>query len=165
MRMEGRLRRTLVVAVSGYLVMGGCDARPPALGTPGTSDSPRAVNVIMRDFLFEPRPIRLFPGETVRFTVVNAGLVAHDFVLGGADVQAAWSAADAAATPPIIGASPPPASAAADTGGVRVWVASGGTGNAVYEVPAATEAQRLQLACRIPGHAEEGMVAELVIEP
>ena len=121
--------------------------------------------MIMRDFLFEPAPIRLFPGEAVRFTIVNAGLVAHDFVLGDADVQAAWDAADAAATPPIIGASAPPASVPPETGGIRVWLASGGTGDAVFLVPGATEAQRLQLACRIPGHAEEGMVGKLAIRP
>ena len=155
----------LILAGAMLLATAGCSATPPPLGTPGSSDAPRAVNVIMRDFLFEPRPIRLVPGETVRFTIVNAGLVAHDFVLGDAEVQAAWGAADAAATPPIIGASPPPASAPADTAGIRVWLASGGTGDVVFTVPAATEAQRLQLACRIPGHAEEGMVAELAIEP
>ena len=115
----------------------------------------------MRDFLFEPRPIRLVPAETVRFTIVNAGLVAHDFVLGDDAVQAAWAAADAAATPAIIGATAPPASLPADAGGLRVWLPSGATGSATYVVPPPTDASRLVLACRIPGHAEEGMVGEL----
>ena len=115
----------------------------------------------MRDFLFEPRPIRLVPGETVRFTILNAGLVPHDFVLGDEAVHAAWAVADAAATPPILGATAPPASAPPGTGGLRVWLPSGASATADFTVPDRAEAGRLALACRIPGHLEEGMQGEL----
>ena len=64
----------------------------------------------MRDYSFEPTPVVLVPGETVRFTVFNAGLEVHDFVIGDAEVQQAWSIADAAATPPNLFATAPPAS-------------------------------------------------------
>lgn len=155
------IRRRSLLAALFVSWLAACEATPPPVGTPGTAQAPRAVNVIMRDFLFEPRPIRLVPGETVRFTVINAGLVAHDFVLGDETVQAAWAAADAAATAPIIGATAPPASVSPDPGGLRVWLASGATSAATFTVPGIDEASALRLTCRIPGHIEEGMVGEL----
>jgi uncharacterized cupredoxin-like copper-binding protein len=134
-----------------------CIASAPSPGpiTPGTVEAPRAINVIMRDYVFEPTPLRLVRGETVRFTVVNAGLLAHDFVLGDVSVQAAWASAEAAATPPAFTATPPPASVPPEFAGLRVYLPSGQTGTAVYHVPAAGE---LQLVCQVPGHAAQGMV-------
>ena len=44
----------------------------------------------MRDYRFDPTPVVLVPGETVRFTIFNAGLEVHDFVIGDAEVQQAW---------------------------------------------------------------------------
>ena len=35
---------------------------------PGTAEAPRDVTVIMRDYRFDPTPVVLVPGETVRFT-------------------------------------------------------------------------------------------------
>ncbi|HEY8168028.1 MAG TPA: hypothetical protein VIF84_04880 [Candidatus Limnocylindrales bacterium] len=125
---------------------------------PGTSASPRVVNVVMRDYLFEPDPIVLVPGETVRFNVVNAGLLAHEFVLGDAAVQAAWAKAEAAATPPGFTATPPPVSLPPDVGGLRLFVESGATATADYTVP---DGQLLELACQIPGHIAQGMVGSV----
>jgi uncharacterized cupredoxin-like copper-binding protein len=76
----------------------GCGGSPPSPSTAaraGTATAPRDINVIMRDYLFEPNPIVLHPGETVRFNIINAGLLAHEFVLGDATVQAAWASAEA----------------------------------------------------------------------
>ena len=89
----------------------------------------------MRDYLFEPNPIVLHRGETVRFNVINAGLLAHEFVLGDAAVQAAWATAEAAATPPGFTATPPPVSLPPDVGGLRIFLDSGASASAVYEVP------------------------------
>ena len=74
-----------------------CATSPPpssAAEQAGTAEAPREINVIMRDYLFEPDPIVLHRGETVRFNVINAGLLAHEFVLGDAAVQAAWATAE-----------------------------------------------------------------------
>lgn len=133
---------------------------PAPSGEPGTSSEPRSVNVIMRDYAFDPDPLHLSPGETVAFTIVNGGLVEHEFVLGDEAVQAAWAEADAAATPPAPFATPPPASAPAGTGGLRVVVGSGQTTSAMYAVPASGE---LLLFCHLPGHAEQGMHAVVVL--
>ena len=135
-------------------------APPPASAEPGTSASPRQVNVIMRDYAFNPDPLYLTPGETVTFAVVNGGLVEHEFVLGDAAVQQAWAEANALATPPAPFATPPLASAPAGTGGLRVLVGSGGSTTVSYDVPASGD---LQLFCHLPGHAEQGMHGQVVL--
>lgn len=124
----------------------------------GTPESPRAVNVIMRDYHFDPEPLVLIPGETVRITVFDAGMEPHDMVLGDATVHAAWSAADAAATPPLPFTTAPPASVPPGTGGVRVFLGSGASETVDYLVPQSGE---LQLICHLPGHAERGMVGRV----
>ena len=136
-------------------------APPPDLSRPGTQARPRAVNVILRDYAFNPTPLYLVPGETVQLNVINGGLVAHEFVLGDDEVQRAWAAANAAATPPAALASAPPASVAPSTGGVRVLLASGGSASLHYEVPSGV---RLELACHLPGHVAEGMIGEVVLQ-
>jgi uncharacterized cupredoxin-like copper-binding protein len=135
-------------------------APPPTIASPGTVDEPRAVNAIMRDYRFDPTPIYFVPGETVRLNVINAGLVEHELVLGDAAVQAAWAVADAAATPPVPLATAPPASVAPHTGGLRLVLASGASAVVDYQVP---PAGALQMICHLPGHAERGMVADVVL--
>jgi uncharacterized cupredoxin-like copper-binding protein len=133
-------------------------APAPDLSRPGTADSPRDVNVLLHDYAFSPRTVYLVATETVRFQIVNAGLVDHEFVLGDADVQRAWAAADAAATPPAAFATAPPASVAPDIAkrGVRVLLRPGESASAIYSVPMNSA---LELMCHLPGHLERGMVA------
>lgn len=130
----------------------------PSIDSPGTAASPREVTLIMRDYAFNPTPLYLVPGETVRLAVFNAGLVEHELVLGDRQVQAAWAAADAQATPPGPFATSPPASVPPATGGLRVLLPSGGMTNVVYEVPAAPA---LELFCHLAGHAELGMIGQV----
>ena len=124
----------------------------------GTPADPRPVTVIMRDYRFDPTPIVLVPGETVRFNIFNAGLEVHDFVIGDGDVQKAWSEADAAATPPNLFATAPPASVPPDTGGLRVFLRSGEQAAVDYGVPSD---EQLSLLCHIPGHIEKGMIGRV----
>jgi len=130
---------------------------PPqvAIQAAGTPAHPRDVTVIMRDYRFDPTPVVLVPGETVRFTVLNGGLVRHDMVVGDATVQEAWRQADAEATPPGLFATAPPASVPPGTGGLRVVLDSGEEAVVEYLVPTG---QSLGLLCQIPGHIERGMV-------
>src|SRR5690349_12505335 len=93
----------LVVAITLVLIGAERSAAPaPSVGIAraGTADQPRDVVVIMRDYLFDPTPVVLVPGETIRLTVFDAGLQPHELVLGDAAVQSAWSTAHAEATPP-----------------------------------------------------------------
>jgi uncharacterized cupredoxin-like copper-binding protein len=129
-----------------------------SIDQPGTAAQPRPINVIMRDYRFDPTPVVLVPGETVRITVFNAGLVQHELVLGDAAVHAAWHAADAAATPPGLFQTAPPASVPVGTGGLRVLLGSGKQQIVEYTVPATGE---LALICHLPGHIERGMVGRV----
>lgn len=148
----------------GLVLLGGALAgRPvdgPAAGSPGTADAPRDINLIMRDYRFDPTPLFLYAGETVRLNIVDGGMVEHELVLGDANVQAAWAQADAAAGSPAPFATPPPASAPAGTGGVRVLLPSGGATSVIYVVPLN---EQLQLICHLPGHAERGMIGQVTL--
>ena len=105
--------------------LAGAPAPAPQISGPGTLESPRPVNVILRDYRFDPTPLYLVPGEVVRLNVVNGGLVEHELVLGGPSFQAAWALADAEATPPAPFATAPPASVEPGLAGVRLVLASG----------------------------------------
>ena len=72
----------------GAALAGAPAPTPAASPQPGTDAAPREVNVIMRDYHFDPTPLYLYPGETVRLNVVNGGMVEHELVLGDAAVQA-----------------------------------------------------------------------------
>jgi uncharacterized cupredoxin-like copper-binding protein len=132
----------------------------PSVVQPGTVDAPRAVTVIMRDYLFEPNPLALVPGETIRLSAVDAGLEPHELVIGDVAVQDAWAAANAAATPAGPLATAPPASAPAGTAGLRVYVQSGQTVTVDWTVPVDGP---LVMQCHLPGHLERGMTAGIVL--
>ena len=138
-------------------------ASAPVIGQPGTTEAPRDVTVILRDYAFNPDPLQLVRGETVRFTILNGGLIEHEFVLGDSTVQLAWAEADARASAPAPFTTPPPASVPPDVGGLRVVVPSGQSIVALHTVPNAPE--MIEVACHLPGHLEQGMRArvELVV--
>ena len=128
---------------------------------PGTDEAPRPVNVILRDYRFAPTPLVLVRGETVRFELINGGLVPHEFVLGDASVQRAWAGAHAAATPPVPFATAPPASVPPDIAGTRVLLGSGAAASLDFRVPVDGV---LELVCHLPGHVAEGMVGTVVLQ-
>jgi uncharacterized cupredoxin-like copper-binding protein len=97
-------------------------------------------------------------GETVSVTILNGGLVEHELTLGDDGVQAAWSRADAAATPPAPFATPPPASVPPGIGGLRVVLGSGQQATVTYTVP---QTGALALVCHLPGHVERGMTGSV----
>ena len=144
---------------------GGTVATPPIIA--GSSDAPREVNLITRDYAFVPDTLDLVPGETILLHVINGGLVVHEAVIGDASVQDAWEAAEAA----TAGAPPGPTpvvTAPAGVAGVRLVVASGERVDLTWTVPAdaagsasgsgngvATSAWLV--GCHIPGHWARGM--------
>jgi hypothetical protein len=158
--MRVRFAAVVAAAIVSAGLAGGCrlaegPVSPPPITRPGTPDAPREVNLIARDYSFDPGELRLVPGETVLIHVVNAGLDVHEAVIGDADVQAAWEAAEAAVAGGPPGPTPavsvPPALA-----GLRVVVGSGQRMDAVYEVPASARDQ-VVVGCHIPGHFARGM--------
>jgi plastocyanin len=153
----------LVVLLSATVA---CEAGPAA-ATPqpsaGSSDRPREVNLVMRDYSFAPDPVDLIPGETVRLQVVNAGLDWHEAVVGDQAVQDAWEVAEGA----TVGAPPGPTpvvSVAPELAGLRIVVPSGGRVDAIWTVPSdPAEVGRLLIGCHIPGHYAKGMRAGIRI--
>jgi hypothetical protein len=164
------LVRSLVLLLP--LVLAACDPEPVAV-TPipvsGTSDAPREVNLIAKDYTFVPPVLDLVPGETVMLHIVNGGLDVHEVVIGDGAVQDAWEAAEA----PLAGAPPGPTpvvSVAPDLGGVRVVVPSGQRVDLLWQVPAdvpttlplpsasaSPDPAAWTVECHIAGHLAKGM--------
>jgi len=131
------------------------DAPPPTPPiVPGTSAAPRDVNVIARDYVFNPSVLDLIPGETVNLHVINGGLDVHEAIIGDATVQDAWEAAEAAAADPPPGPTPA-VSVAPDRAGLRIVVESGQRVDVTWTVPLTSEA--IIVGCHIPGHWDKGM--------
>ena len=127
-------------------------ATPPI--TPGVPGTPRQVNVILKDYLFEPAIVDLVPDETIRLNVVNGGLDTHELVIGTKEVQDAWAAAEGPAANPPPGPTPL-VTVAPGLEGIRIVVASGETRSITWTVPA--DPGSLLLGCHISDHYERGM--------
>lgn len=141
------------------LVLAACEAGPPAATppiTPGTSGAPREVNLIARDYSFQPPTLDLAPGETVLLHVINGGLVTHEAIIGDDRVQDAWEAAEAAVANPPPGPTPV-VSVPPDVAGIRIVVRSGERVDLEWTVPADAGAASWIVGCHIAGHWEKGM--------
>lgn len=155
----------MLLGVSGLalalVAVAGCsDAGPSPTGqiVPGSSASPREVNIIARDYTFAPDTVDFVPGETVLLHVINGGLEVHEAVIGDAAVQDAWETVEAATAGRPPGPTPvvsvPPGVA-----GIRVVVTSGQRVDLTWTVPqdAATSGRPWVVGCHIPGHWARGM--------
>jgi uncharacterized cupredoxin-like copper-binding protein len=143
------------------VVIAGCsDVEPSSTGpiVPGTSASPREVNIIARDYTFTPDAVDFVPGETVVLHVINAGLEVHEAVIGDAAVQDAWEAAEAATAGRPPGPTPV-VSVPPGVSGIRVVVKSGERVDLTWTVPAdaAAAGRAWVVGCHIPGHWARGM--------
>lgn len=150
----------VVVAV----VVAACDAgaappTPPI--SPGTSAAPREVNIIARDWTFQPSVVDVVAGETVLLHIVNGGLDVHEAVIGGDAVQAAWESAEAAAAVGLAPGATPRVSVDPSVGGLRIVVTSGQRVDTLWTVPRAVPAGGLVVGCHIPGHWAKGMVVPI----
>ncbi len=141
----------LVVACSGDAT-----ATPPI--SPGTSGSPRDVNIIAKDYSFLPPEVDLVPGETVLLHVINGGLDIHEVVIGDPAVQDAWEAAESAAANPPPGPTPL-VTVPAGSAGLRIVVQSGQRVDLLWTVPA--NPGPLLIGCHIAGHWAKGMQAAI----
>jgi uncharacterized cupredoxin-like copper-binding protein len=144
----------LVVLATGACSVSAPTATPPIV--PGGSSTPREVNIITKDYSFLPDTVDLVPGETVLLHVINGGLEVHEAVIGGASVQDAWEAAEAA----VAGAPPGPTpvvSVPPGVAGVRIVVRSGERVDLVWTVPAGAAGTAWIVGCHIPGHLARGM--------
>jgi len=153
----------LVLVVSLLVACGSgvAPATPPIV--PGSSNTPREVNIVLKDWIFLPDPVDVVPGETVLLHVVNGGLEIHELVIGDQAVQDAWEAAELT----TIGAPPGPTPAVSvppDVAGIRVVVPSGQRVDVTWQVPgSAATVNGLLLGCHIPSHWEKGMRARFEV--
>jgi uncharacterized cupredoxin-like copper-binding protein len=154
-----RARALATVAIASAAVvlaacdMGGSPATPPIV--PGTMESPREVNIVMKDYQFIPPVLDLAPGETVLFHLVNGGLTVHEAIIGDTATQQAWETAEAVFADPPPGPTPV-VDVPAGMDGFRVVVESGGERDIRWTVPIEVPAP-LILGCHIPGHWAKGM--------
>ncbi len=153
--------RPLLLLAAALFVLG-CEAGPvpvTPLPVPGSSDAPREVNLITKDYAYLPNELDLVPGETVLLHVINGGLEIHEAVIGDAAVQDAWEVAEAA----TVGSPPGPTpvvSVPPDVAGLRIVVDSGERLDVLWTVPAdAQDGPAWIVGCHIPGHFERGMQA------
>ena len=119
----------------GALVAGCGDPGTTPTITPGTATHPRTVIIVTKDYTYVPAIVDLVPGESVVLQVLNGGVVIHEVVIGGMDVQDAWEAVEAA----TAGAPPgptPQVSVAPDVAGLRIVVRSGERVDVPWTVPA-----------------------------
>lgn len=158
---QARARLSGIAAAAGLLSLAcqtgsgsGAVATPPIVA--GSSDAPREVNLITREYAFVPDVLDLVPGETVLLHVVNGGLVVHEAIIGDDSVQDAWEAAEAA----VAGAPPGPTpvvTVPSDVAGVRIVVASGERVDLTWTIPADAAGSAWLVGCHIPGHWAKGM--------
>jgi FtsP/CotA-like multicopper oxidase with cupredoxin domain len=148
------LFRVLLAAVLGGCSTGASTDTPRPI--PGTSGAPREVNIIARDYRFDPNPIDLTPGETILLHLINGGLEVHDVVLGDESVQAAWEAVEGGAHMDAPPGSTPAANAVLRSG-LRIVLRSGERADVRWTVPAA--ASPLVVGCHIRDHWARGMQA------
>jgi uncharacterized cupredoxin-like copper-binding protein len=154
---------TLPLAIAVAIAVTACDAgSPPPTPpiSPGTAASPRDVNVIARDWSFQPPTVDVVAGETVLLHIVNGGLEVHEAVIGDPAAQDAWEQAEAAAAA-SHGLAPGPTprvSLDPSVGGLRVVVGSGERVDELWAVPAVEPVDGLVVGCHIPGHWAKGMV-------
>ena len=153
------VRPILAALAMAAALLAGCEAGPVPATPPvvaGSTDRPREVNIIAKDYSFLPDVVDLVPGETVMLHVINGGLEIHEAIIGDMAVQDAWEAAEAE----TVGAPPGPTpvvSVPPEVAGLRIVVESGERVDVLWTVPAAAAGEAWIVGCHIPGHWEKGM--------
>ena len=117
-----------------------------AFGEPGKSAKvDRTIAITMRDLSFDPSSVAAKRGETIRFVVVNASPIDHDFTIGDAKTEAEHRGEMAEM--------------------IAMGMTHGDEANAIMLKPGQrkglvwkfSKPGKLEFDCNIPGHAESGM--------
>ena len=154
-------RRAAAALVAVALLAAACDTGAPAGTppiTPGTSSTPREVNIVTRDYAFVPSVVDLAPGETVLLHVVNFGLEEHEAVFGTLDASSPGRPPRRRPSAHPPGPTPFVAAARAASTGIRVVVGSGQRVDVTWTVPADAARRGRRLVRRLPhpGSLAEG---------
>ena len=125
-----------------------------AVGKPGdASHVSRTVEISMSEkddgrMLFEPASLHVKKGETIRFTIKNAGQIEHEFVLDSHHKNMEHKALMAKF----------PEMEHDDPNAVRLM--EGASGEIIWTFSNAGE---FEFACLIPGHYESGMKGDITV--
>lgn len=140
------MRPVLPVIIVVAIVLAACSTAPDGGG------EVRAVAVAMSDDMrYDPASFEFLAGETVRFSVTNAGSMRHELFVGDVAAQEAH-AAEMAAMGPGMGHDEP-GQASVEPGQTEIL-------EVTFE-----EAGALLAACHEPGHYAAGMTADITIHP
>jgi uncharacterized cupredoxin-like copper-binding protein len=105
----------------------------------GAPSGPPVVRLAIHNSHFDKSVVRVHRGETVTFVVTNRDPIAHELIIGPADVQLRHELG----TEPLHGARPG-----------EVSVAAGATAITTYR---ASNVEPVEFACHLPGHYAYGM--------
>lgn len=155
--------RTMLVVIPGLLVAGMALASGEHGGdhtSVGNADIDRTIRVQAGDMWFDPQGLRVAPGETIRFEIVNVGSLEHEFVIGDTHAQAAHREMmqEMGGGHEMHGMS----GAGHDHGMGSVTIMPGETAELVWTAP--DNADDLQYVCHIPGHYEAGMSGSVELQ-
>jgi uncharacterized cupredoxin-like copper-binding protein len=117
----------------------------------GCAPQTRAVTVRLAEFAFEPTTVEAQAGEPIAITIVNDGVVEHDFVV---DALPHHGLSLSGAAEMEHG------DMAMDDGDVHAAVAAGTTAVLTFTPDQAGE---YVIYCSVAGHRESGMTAELLV--
>ena len=133
----------VLTAVAGYAVSDAKDADASTTLGPGLV----TVTVDVHYSKFSISTVRVRPGTTVRFLIRNADPIAHEFIVGDAQVHARHQRGTHPAHPPVPG---------------EVSVGPGELGETFYRFD---EPGRYLVACHLPGHLAFGMRGWFEVDP
>jgi uncharacterized cupredoxin-like copper-binding protein len=103
------------------------------------SSSPQVVRLTIHNSRFDKTAVTVRRGAVVRYVVHNRDPIAHELIIGPADVQLRHELG----TEPLHGARPG-----------EVSIPAGGTAATTYAV---VTSQPVEFACHLPGHYAYGM--------
>ncbi|MDD9907389.1 MAG: cupredoxin family protein [Boseongicola sp.] len=176
---------TLTKGIAASIILGGVALNVTSATAGGThkgghafgeagdpSKATRTINIVMHDNYYEPENITAKPGETIRFTIKNAGDFVHEFNIGTAKMHAAHQeemmmmVEHGVLEPDKINHE----MMKMDMGNGQtmehddpnsILLEPGKSGEIVWKF---TEATSLEFACNIPGHYDSGMVGQLSVK-
>jgi uncharacterized cupredoxin-like copper-binding protein len=142
-----RRAAALALAVAAVTTLAGYGARAGGAEAEALGPGLLTVDVGIEHSRFSIDRLVVRQGTVVRFVVRNGDPIAHELVVGDADVHARHAEGTEAVHPPVPG---------------EVSVGPNEDGLTFYEFD---EPGTFTFACHLPRHVDHGMVGEVVVRP
>jgi uncharacterized cupredoxin-like copper-binding protein len=121
----------------------------------------RQVRIVASDVKFDTTELAFKTGETVRFTIVNAGEQPHEFTIGDAAYLTATREMMAHMVEMGMDVTSPMHAQMHGSAGNTATRAPGETKELVWRF---TKPGKFAFACSMPGHADAGMTGRIAVE-